>query len=83
MILDPFGEVLTECAKLDDDVVVGLLTAEKIALSSGRRYLRARRPELYGKLVEPGSEPPITEPGWSLKTDSTAALPSSSAPNRT
>ena len=53
MILDPFGEVLAESQALDDDVVVALLTAEKIAQSSGRRYLRARRPELYGKLVEP------------------------------
>ncbi|MFN7803582.1 MAG: nitrilase family protein [Planctomycetaceae bacterium] len=73
LILDPFGEVLTECTDLDDQVVVGLLTAEKLELSSGRRYLRARRPELYGKLVEPGAEPPVTEPGWKLKTDSPSA----------
>ena len=44
MILDPFGEVLAESQALDDDVVVALLTAEKIEQSSGRRYLRARRP---------------------------------------
>lgn len=67
MILDPFGEVLTECRTAGDDVVVGLCTAEKIPLSSGRRYLRARRPDLYGPLVEPPSEPPFTEPGWKLK----------------
>lgn len=70
MILDPFGEVLVESTALEDDVVVGLLTADKLAQSSGRRYLRARRPELYGTLVEPGAEPPVTEPGWKLKTDS-------------
>jgi predicted amidohydrolase len=64
MILDPFGEVLAECNTLGDDVVVGLCTPEKIELSSGRRYLRARRPELYGKIVEPPSEPPVTAPGW-------------------
>ncbi len=69
MILDPFGEVLVESQALEDDVVVGFLTAEKRELSSGRRYLRARRPELYGTLVEPGSETPVTEPGWKLKTD--------------
>jgi predicted amidohydrolase len=67
MILDPFGEVLAECRALDDDVVVGLCTADKLAVSSGRRYLRARRPELYGKLFEPSTEPPLTEPGWTLK----------------
>jgi predicted amidohydrolase len=69
MILDPFGEVLVECRDLGEGVVVGLCTSEKLAASSGRRYLRARRPELYGKLVEPGAEPPLTEPGWKLKRD--------------
>jgi predicted amidohydrolase len=65
MILDPFGEVLVESHALGDDVVVGLLTAEKLDRSSGRRYLRARRPELYGKLVEPQES--VTLPGWKLK----------------
>ena len=69
MLLDPFGEVLVECRKPGDDFVVGLCTAEKLAASSGRRYLRARRPDLYGKLVEPAAEPPVTEPGWKLKSD--------------
>ncbi len=40
MILDPFGEMLAESRALGDDVVVALLTAEKLAQSSGRRYLR-------------------------------------------
>ena len=68
MILDPFGEVLAESRALGDDVVVALLTPEKLEQSSGRRYLRARRPELYGKLVEPpppGQEA-ITLPGWDV-----------------
>jgi predicted amidohydrolase len=66
MILDPFGEVLAESQALDDDVVVALLTAEAFDRSSGHRYLRARRPELYAKLTEPpppGQEP-VTLPGW-------------------
>jgi predicted amidohydrolase len=70
MILDPFGEVLVECRALGDDFVVGLCTAEKLAASSGRRYLRARRPDLYQKLVEPAAEPPVTEPGWKLHGES-------------
>lgn len=64
MIIDPFGEVMAESRALGDDVVVGLLTPEKLEQSSGRRYLRARRPQLYGKLVEPPEEPPVTLPGW-------------------
>ncbi|NOZ21806.1 MAG: nitrilase [Planctomycetes bacterium] len=67
MILDPFGEIIAECNTLGDDVVVGLCTPEKIEVSSGYRYLRARRPELYGKLVEPSGLPPITAPGWNTK----------------
>jgi predicted amidohydrolase len=68
MILDPFGEVIAECTRLGDDVTVGLCTADKLAVSSGRRYLRARRPDLYAKLVEPPQQPPVTEPGWRRKT---------------
>lgn len=66
MILDPFGEVIAECNELGDGLAVGTCTPEKIELSSGRRYLRARRPELYGKLVEPPAEPPLTAPGWDV-----------------
>jgi len=70
MILDPFGEIIAECTALGDDVVVGLCTPEKINLAGGRRYIRARRPELYEKLTEPLPEgqKPVVEPGWRLKT---------------
>ncbi len=68
MILDPMGEILVESRALGDDVVVALLTAGKLELSSGRRYLRARRPELYGKLVEPppAGQEPVSLPGWDV-----------------
>ncbi|MEZ6055655.1 MAG: nitrilase family protein [Planctomycetaceae bacterium] len=67
MVLDPFGEVLSECHRLDDDFCLGRLTYEKLLQSSGRRYLRARRPELYGELTRPSTEPPLTAPGWTLQ----------------
>jgi predicted amidohydrolase len=69
MVIDPFGEIVAESGALGDDVVVGLCTPEKIALSGGRRYLKARRPDLYAKLSEPlpeGVQPEIN-PGWRLK----------------
>lgn len=71
MIVDPDGEVLAESRVLGDDVVVGLLTAEAHERASGRRYLRARRPELYGKLVEPRppGEASETLPGWRRSFD--------------
>ena len=69
MILDPYGEVLAESTALGDDVVVALCTADKMALASGGRYIKARRPDLYARLVEPlpeGQKPEVL-PGWRLK----------------
>ena len=51
MILDPYGEVLAECRKLDDDVVVARCSPDKLKLAGGYRYRRARRPEMYGKIL--------------------------------
>ena len=67
MVLDPFGEVIAECRALGDDLCLGVCTREKLDRSSGQRYLRARRPELYDKLVEPPEQPPLTQPGWRLE----------------
>ncbi len=74
MILDPSGEVIVESRALGDDVVVGLLTAEAFAQAPGRRYLRARRPELYGPLTDPhpAGHDPVTTPGWRLAYESDA-----------
>lgn len=68
MITDPFGEIIVESNALEDDVVIGHCTADKIEVSSGHRYLRARRPELYGKLTEPlpSDWQKGTNPGWKL-----------------
>ncbi len=65
MIFDPFGEVLAQNHTLEDEVVVALLTPEPLQQSSGWRYRKARRPELYSKLVEPQES--VTLPGWDLK----------------
>jgi len=65
MIIDPYGEVIQESHALEDDVVVGLLTADKLENCSGRRYRMARRPELYGKMVEPQES--VTMPGWRME----------------
>ena len=66
MVIDPFGEIVAESNALGDDVVVGLCTPEKIELSGGRRYIKARRPDLYAKLVEPlpPGQSPRANPGW-------------------
>ena len=53
MILDPYGEMLVESRQADDDLVVADLEADVLPTSSGRRWLQARRPELYGPLCAP------------------------------
>lgn len=57
MILDPYGEILVETGKAGDDMVIADLDASLLPMSSGRRWLQARRPELYGPLTaRTGSE---------------------------
>jgi predicted amidohydrolase len=51
MVLDPYGEVLAETREPGDAMVVADLDAAVLPSSSGRRWLRARRPELYEPLV--------------------------------
>jgi predicted amidohydrolase len=51
MILDPYGRTVAETNEAADDVVVGDLDLGLIETSTGRRWLRARRPELYGALT--------------------------------
>jgi predicted amidohydrolase len=53
MVLDPYGEVIAETREAGDAMVVADLDAAQLPTSSGRRWLRARRPELYGILTEP------------------------------
>lgn len=53
MILDTYGEVLAETWKAGDDIVVADLDPSMQASSTGRRWLRSRRPELYDPLCKP------------------------------
>lgn len=53
MVLDPYGEVIAETHAAHDDMVVADLDASLLPTSSGRRWLRARRPELYTSLARP------------------------------
>ena len=57
MVLDPYGEIIAETRATVDAMVVADLDASLLEMSSGRRWLRARRPELYGSLaVRTGKE---------------------------
>lgn len=53
MILDPYGRTLAETNIAADAMVVADLELGLIPQSTGRRWLRARRPELYSPLCTP------------------------------
>jgi predicted amidohydrolase len=63
MILDPYGDVLTEIKSFKDSIATAVITSDKIQLSGGWRYRNARRPELYKDILsaENHSE---TKPVW-------------------
>lgn len=51
MILDPYGDIIAECRKLDNDVVSATFYEEKLQRAGGHRYRKARRPELYAGIL--------------------------------
>ncbi len=51
MILDPYGELLSEIQSFEDDITIATLTKDKLELSGGHRYKNARRPELYRDII--------------------------------
>jgi hypothetical protein len=53
MLLDPYGRILSETWAAQDSMVTADLDLSLIPMSSGRRWIHGRRPELYGLLTEP------------------------------
>ena len=51
MILDPFGDIIAECRSFDDSIVTATITGEKLKMSGGYRYRKARRPDLYRDII--------------------------------
>lgn len=56
MILDPFGDILNECRSFDDSFVIATITPDKLRQAGGYRYLKARRPDLYGNIIAQAHE---------------------------
>jgi len=52
MILDPYGRILVEITKADDGMVVADLDGALLEHATGRLWIAARRPELYGLLTK-------------------------------
>jgi predicted amidohydrolase len=51
MIIDPYGDVIAECRKLDNDIAIATLTQDKLTKAGGYRYKKARRPDLYRDII--------------------------------
>lgn len=71
MILDPYGEVLTEIKSFDNSISLATVIADKLRLAGGYRYRNARRPALYSQIIgaEHHSE---TKPVWLAEDKSSA-----------
>ncbi|OAQ59137.1 nitrilase/cyanide hydratase and apolipoprotein N-acyltransferase [Pochonia chlamydosporia 170] len=56
MILDPFGDIMDECRALGEDMAIAVCTRDKLQLAGGFRYKKARRPELYSRIITAANE---------------------------
>lgn len=63
MILDPYGEVLTEIKSFDDEIGTAVVTEDKLKLAGGWRYRNARRPEMYREIIGADNRSE-TKPVW-------------------
>jgi predicted amidohydrolase len=53
MILDPYGRILAETSAAGDAMVIADLDASLLHDATGRKWIRARRPDLYRPLTIP------------------------------
>jgi hypothetical protein len=52
MVIDPYGRILNETTKSDEDMVIADLCGDLLPQSTGRLWMQARRPELYRSLAQ-------------------------------
>ncbi len=52
MILDPYGDIVAETHRAQDDLAVAELDPALLEMCTGRRWIKTRRPALYGPLAE-------------------------------
>ncbi len=74
MILDPYGDTLAETWKAGDDMVVADLDPRRLEMSTGDRWIKTRRPELYGPLaVATGREEDVKTVRFATKPGASSA----------
>lgn len=59
MIIDPFGDIVTECRTFEDSFASAILIPEKLKQAGGFRYIKARRPELYCNILGQEHKPEL------------------------
>ena len=70
LILDPYGDVVTEIKSFEDEVTTATITSDKLKLAGGYRYRNARRPELFREIL--GADHTSTlQPSWMEEAEST------------
>ncbi|OAT52211.1 nitrilase family protein [Providencia heimbachae] len=52
MVIDPYGRIIAESNAIEDDMVIANLDLDLLPMSTGRRWLTGRRPELYRILTQ-------------------------------
>lgn len=63
MILDPYGDVLTEIKSFENEIAIATVTEDKLTLAGGWRYKNARKPGLYKEILSADHESE-TKPVW-------------------
>ena len=63
MILDPYGNIMSEVRSFDNDICFSILQKETLTKAGGFRYRNARRPELYRNILGADHDPKL-KPIW-------------------
>ncbi len=63
LILDPYGDILTEIRSFGNEVATAVITEDKLRLAGGYRYRQARKPELYKDILSTPNDS-TTMPTW-------------------
>lgn len=66
LILDPYGDVMSEIKSFDDGIAIATITEDKLKLAGGYRYKKARKPELYRDILGADHQSE-TKPVWMTK----------------
>ncbi len=68
MIIDPYGNIMTEIKSFKNEIAIATVTEDKLTLSGGYRYKNARKPELYKEILGADHQSE-TKPAWMEKQE--------------